>query len=171
MRRAPADLKEIGLDAFLRPFLDVIRSEVTTGPITGVALNSVRKFITYGLIGALVAERVPFSRRPIFPLQNGRPRWKLMPAAHPFSPDTKGEEGMRAIETLADAVTRAKFVGTDLAGDEVVLMRILDVLRGLLLSPCGNLMSNESVCEVMQVRAGRSIAHNQPTCRRDVTHA
>jgi brefeldin A-resistance guanine nucleotide exchange factor 1 len=54
MRRIPADLKEIGLDAFLRPFLDVIRSEVTTGPITGVALNSVRKFITYGLIGALV---------------------------------------------------------------------------------------------------------------------
>jgi brefeldin A-resistance guanine nucleotide exchange factor 1 len=52
---------------------------------------------------------------------------------------------------LADAVTHARFVGTDLAVDEVVLMRILDVLRGLLLSPIGDLMSNESVCELMQV--------------------
>lgn len=38
---------------FLRPFLEVVRSEDTTGPITGLALTSVNKFLSYGLIGKL----------------------------------------------------------------------------------------------------------------------
>lgn len=46
-----ADLSEIDVNTFLGPFLDVIRSEDTTGPITGVALSSVNKFLSYGLIG------------------------------------------------------------------------------------------------------------------------
>lgn len=36
---------------FLGPFLDVIRSEETTGPITSLALAGVNKFLSYGLIG------------------------------------------------------------------------------------------------------------------------
>ena len=35
---------------FLAPFLDVIRSEVVTGPITGLALAAVDKFLVYGLL-------------------------------------------------------------------------------------------------------------------------
>ena len=38
-------------NVFLSPFLDVIRSEDTTGPITGLALSSVNKFLSYGLVG------------------------------------------------------------------------------------------------------------------------
>ena len=45
------DLSEIDVNTFLGPFLDVIRSEDTTGPITGVALSSVNKFLSYGLVG------------------------------------------------------------------------------------------------------------------------
>ena len=45
------DLGEVDVNVFLGPFLDVIRSEDTTGPITGVALSSVNKFLSYGLIG------------------------------------------------------------------------------------------------------------------------
>jgi hypothetical protein len=45
------DLSEVDVNTFLGPFLDVIRSEDTTGPITGVALTSVNKFLSYGLIG------------------------------------------------------------------------------------------------------------------------
>lgn len=41
-------------------------------------------------------------------------------------------------------------MGTDLASDEVVLMKILQVLRTILLTPVGTCMSNESVCELMQ---------------------
>ncbi|MEQ2251865.1 G-box binding factor [Ilyodon furcidens] len=51
---------------------------------------------------------------------------------------------------MADAVTHARFVGTDPASDEVVLMKILQVLRSLLLTPVGAHLTNESVCEIMQ---------------------
>uniref|UniRef100_A0A3Q3LPJ8 Golgi-specific brefeldin A-resistance guanine nucleotide exchange factor 1 n=1 Tax=Mastacembelus armatus TaxID=205130 RepID=A0A3Q3LPJ8_9TELE len=99
---------------FLRPFLEVVRSEDTTGPITGLALTSVNKFLSYGLI------------------------------------DANHEAAAEAIENMADAVTHARFVGTDPASDEVVLMKILQVLRTLLLTPVGAHLTNESVCEIMQ---------------------
>ncbi|XP_075389861.1 Golgi-specific brefeldin A-resistance guanine nucleotide exchange factor 1 isoform X4 [Tenrec ecaudatus] len=108
------ELSEIEPNVFLRPFLEVIRSEDTTGPITGLALTSVSKFLSYALID---------------PIHEGT------------------AEGM---ENMADAVTHARFVGTDPASDEVVLMKILQVLRTLLLTPVGAHLTNESVCEIMQ---------------------
>ncbi|XP_053306901.1 Golgi-specific brefeldin A-resistance guanine nucleotide exchange factor 1 isoform X2 [Spea bombifrons] len=108
------DLSEIEPNIFLRPFLEVIRSEDTTGPITGLALTSVNKFLSYALI------------------------------------DPVHEGTAEGIENMADAVTHARFVGTDPASDEVVLMKILQVLRTLLLTPVGAHLTNESVCEIMQ---------------------
>lgn len=46
-------------------------------------------------------------------------------------------------------MTHARFVGTDQASDGVVLMKIVQVLRTLMLSPEGSALTNESVCEVM----------------------
>ncbi|XP_076020136.1 Golgi-specific brefeldin A-resistance guanine nucleotide exchange factor 1 isoform X2 [Genypterus blacodes] len=108
------ELPDIEPNVFLRPFLEVVRSEDTTGPITGLALTSVHKFLSYGLI------------------------------------DANHEAAAEAIENMADAVTHARFVGTDPASDEVVLMKILQVLRALLLTPVGAHLTNESVCEIMQ---------------------
>ncbi|XP_032397828.1 Golgi-specific brefeldin A-resistance guanine nucleotide exchange factor 1 isoform X2 [Etheostoma spectabile] len=108
------DLSDVEPNVFLRPFLEVVRSEDTTGPITGIALTSVNKFLSYGLI------------------------------------DANHEAAAEAIENMADAVTHARFVGTDPASDEVVLMKILQVLRTLLLTPVGAHLTNESVCEIMQ---------------------
>ena len=51
------ELSEIEPNVFLRPFLEVIRSEDTTGPITGLALTSVNKFLSYALIGMLCGSR------------------------------------------------------------------------------------------------------------------
>ncbi|CAH6947095.1 Gbf1 [Phodopus roborovskii] len=107
-------LSEIEPNVFLRPFLEVIRSEDTTGPITGLALTSVNKFLSYALI------------------------------------DPSHEGTAEGMENMADAVTHARFVGTDPASDEVVLMKILQVLRTLLLTPVGTHLTNESVCEIMQ---------------------
>jgi hypothetical protein len=45
------DLKLIKPNVFLDPFLEVIRSEETTGPITSLALSAINKFLSYGLIG------------------------------------------------------------------------------------------------------------------------
>lgn len=53
------------------------------------------------------------------------------------------------VENIADAVTHARFVGADQASDGVVLMKIIQVLRTLILSPEGSALTNESVCEVM----------------------
>uniref|UniRef100_A0A672MT09 Golgi-specific brefeldin A-resistance guanine nucleotide exchange factor 1 n=1 Tax=Sinocyclocheilus grahami TaxID=75366 RepID=A0A672MT09_SINGR len=109
-----AYLSDVEPNVFLRPFLEVVRSEDTTGPITGLALTSVNKFLSYGLI------------------------------------DANHEGAAEGIENMADAVTHARFVGTDPASDEVVLMKILQVLRTLLLTPVGAHLTNESVCEIMQ---------------------
>ncbi|CDQ70431.1 unnamed protein product [Oncorhynchus mykiss] len=46
-------LSDVEPNIFLRPFLEVVRSEDTTGPITGLALTSVNKFLSYGLIARL----------------------------------------------------------------------------------------------------------------------
>lgn len=53
------------------------------------------------------------------------------------------------VESIADAVTHARFVGSDQASDGVILMKIVQVLRTLMLSPEGSALTNESVCEVM----------------------
>lgn len=48
---AISDLEPI---TYLTPFLDVIRAENTTGPVTGLGLSAVSKFLSYGLIGMLL---------------------------------------------------------------------------------------------------------------------
>lgn len=45
------DLRLIEPNVFLAPFLEVIRTADTTGPLTSLALASVNKFLSYGLIG------------------------------------------------------------------------------------------------------------------------
>ena len=44
--------------------------------------------------------------------------------------DPTSETAAAAIENIADAVTHARFVGTDPGSDEVVLMKILHVSTG-----------------------------------------
>ncbi|XP_076680881.1 sec7 domain-containing protein garz [Andrena cerasifolii] len=107
------DLSHLDPGVFLAPFLEIIRSEETTGPVTSLALSAVNKMISYNLIDP----------------------------DHPLI--------AQCVEAVADAVTHARFVGTDASGDGVVLMRILQVLRALMLSPAGDYLSNESICEIM----------------------
>ncbi|XP_059608620.1 Golgi-specific brefeldin A-resistance guanine nucleotide exchange factor 1 isoform X2 [Phlebotomus argentipes] len=107
------DLRLIDPNVFLSPFLDIIKSEETTGPVTSLALSAVNKFLSYGLI------------------------------------DPTHVHIATTVENIADAVTHARFVGTDQASDGVVLMKIVQVLRTLMLSPEGSALTNESVCEVM----------------------
>lgn len=53
------------------------------------------------------------------------------------------------VHNIADAVTHARFVGTDQSSDAVVLMKILQVLRTLTLAPEGASLTNDSLCEIM----------------------
>ncbi|XP_045609638.1 Golgi-specific brefeldin A-resistance guanine nucleotide exchange factor 1 isoform X2 [Procambarus clarkii] len=98
---------------FLDPFLAIIRSEDTTGPVTKSALAAVNRMLNYGLI------------------------------------TEECNSSVSAVEAVAAAVTHARFVGTDQGADEVVLWEILTVLRTLMLGPVGHLLTNESVCEIL----------------------
>eukprot|EP00731_Ephydatia_muelleri_P005705 Em0002g1881a len=99
---------------FLKPFCDVVLSDDTSGPVTGMAISSVEKFLTYGMLDP----------------------------THPNS--------AAIIEAVSDAITHARFVGTNQTSDEVVLMKIVEVLHTILGAPVARLLSNESVCELMQ---------------------
>ena len=50
------ELSTLDPNVFLSPFLEVIRSEDTSGPITGIALTSLSKFLSYGLVGTACSE-------------------------------------------------------------------------------------------------------------------
>ena len=105
------DLQDIDSNTFLTPFLDIIRSDETSGPITCLALNAVNKFLSYGLIGT------------VHLLNNSFYLFNTMSS----DVDTQGESAASAIDKVASAVTHTRFVGTNPNDDEVVLMRILQV--------------------------------------------
>ncbi|XP_013166461.1 PREDICTED: Golgi-specific brefeldin A-resistance guanine nucleotide exchange factor 1 isoform X2 [Papilio xuthus] len=135
------DLRLLDPPTYLSPFLEVIRSKETTGPVTSLALSAIHKFLSYGLIDP----------------------------THPSVPAT--------VEDIADAVTHARFVGTDHSSDGVVLMKILQVLRTLMLSPEGAMLTDESVCEIMlscfricfETRLTELLRRNAEQCLRDMT--
>lgn len=128
------DLKLISPDVFLAPFLEAIRSEETTGPITSIALSAVNKFLSYGLIGNSLRHHYSVNM-----FSNFLPR-----LSDPTNPNKAS-----IVQNIAEAVTHARFVGGDNNSDGVVLLKIVQVLRTLMLSPEGSSLSNESVCEII----------------------
>ena len=90
--------------------MDVIRSEATTGPVTELALSGVFKFLSYELIG----------KNNIVKFVNFANTSDII--------DPNNESAAITVESIADSVTHARFVGTDSGHDEVVLMKILQVL-------------------------------------------
>lgn len=60
--------------------------------------------------------------------------WLWEPSVCCLLADASHEAAAEAIENMADAVTHARFVGTDPASDEVVLMKILQVCPVCLVS-------------------------------------
>lgn len=107
------DLREIRTKTYLEPFLRIIKSDKTSGTVTGLALSTIYKVLTYGL---LVNER---------------------------------DEVAEIVEKIADTVTHTRFVGADVASDGAVLLKVVQILRLLMVSPEGKFLSNESICEIM----------------------
>ncbi|KAI8385758.1 hypothetical protein BD560DRAFT_321873 [Blakeslea trispora] len=108
------DVKDLDAVNVLNPFLEVIRSGNTTGPIAGTALGSVEKLLSYGIIG----------------ISNTRLA--------------------SAMNALSSAATHCKFEASDAASDELVLLRMLQVLQMAITSECGQVLSDEAVCEMME---------------------
>ena len=54
------------------------------------------------------------------------------------------------MQLLSAAITHCRFEASDSAADEIVLLRILKLMEGMLSGPGGDLLSDESVCEMME---------------------
>ncbi|KAF9294433.1 GDP/GTP exchange factor for ARF [Mortierella antarctica] len=106
--------KDMDAVALLDPFLEVIQSGDTNGPITGAALSSVEKFLMCKIINK-------------------------------DSPNVS-----MAMQRLAVAATHCKFEASDSVSDEIVLLKILQVLRVAFTSGPGSLLSDESVCSMIE---------------------
>ncbi|KAH7537156.1 ARF guanine-nucleotide exchange factor GNOM [Ziziphus jujuba] len=98
---------------YLQPFLEVIRSDETGAPITGVALSSVYKILTLDVI------------------------------------DQNTVNVEDAMSLLVDAVTSCRFEVTDPASEEVVLMKILQVLLACMKGKASIMLSNQHVCTIV----------------------
>ncbi|KAI8618119.1 hypothetical protein BC830DRAFT_1110414 [Chytriomyces sp. MP71] len=110
------DLEPIHL---LAPFLEVIKSGDTTGPITGAALSSVEKFIKY----------------------------KVLDPNHPSLP--------HAMSVLTHTVSNCKFEATDAVSDEVVLTKILRLIRVTVMSEAGQkTLDDKAICEMVETAFG-----------------
>ncbi|RFU30168.1 hypothetical protein B7463_g6156, partial [Scytalidium lignicola] len=55
-----------------------------------------------------------------------------------------------AMQSLSAAITHCRFEASDSAADEIVLLRILKLMEGMLSGPGADLLSDESVCEMME---------------------
>ncbi|KAJ1400960.1 Sec7, C-terminal domain superfamily [Sesbania bispinosa] len=98
---------------YLHPFLDVIQSDETGAPITGVALSSVYKILTLDVI------------------------------------DQNTVNVGDAMHLVVDAVTSCRFEVTDPGSEEVVLMKILQVLLACVKSKASVMLSNQHICTIV----------------------
>ncbi|KAF8421295.1 hypothetical protein EV426DRAFT_222858 [Tirmania nivea] len=108
------DIHQFDTPSLLHPFLQVIRSSSTSGPITSLALIAITKFLSYNFI------------------TRDSPRLPL------------------AMQLLASTITHCRFEASDTAHDEVVLLRILKLMERIFSGPCGEVLGDESVCEMME---------------------
>jgi len=98
---------------YLQPFLDVIRSDETSAPITGVALSSVYKILTLDVI------------------------------------DQHTVNVGDTMHLVVDSVTSCRFEVTDPGSEEVVLMKILQVLLACVKGKASVMLSNQHICTIV----------------------
>lgn len=54
------------------------------------------------------------------------------------------------MQQLSSAITHCRFEASDSAADEIVLLRILKLMEGMISGPAGEVLGDESVCEMME---------------------
>ncbi len=54
------------------------------------------------------------------------------------------------MQQLSSAITHCRFEASDSAADEIVLLRILKLMEGMISGPGGKVLGDESVCEMME---------------------
>ena len=116
------------LPMLISPFLALIRSPLTTGPITSHALAALLSLLT------------------------------IFPSELPADNEAAEAELTLALSDISSAVTHCKFEASDSQGDEVVLLKILEVLDVLVKRWGGRdgrtLLGDREVCEMLETGLG-----------------
>lgn len=108
------DIRSIPLTSLLSPFFAIIRSPLSTGPITSTALSSLHSLFLSGLITL----------------------------------DSLSVEN--ALTELSATISHCKFEPSDSSGDEVVLFKIMAIIRDCMCSPVGKVLGDIEVCEMLE---------------------
>ncbi|KAE9962249.1 hypothetical protein BLS_000590 [Venturia inaequalis] len=59
-----------------------------------------------------------------------------------------------ALQNLAAAITHCRFEASSTSADEIVYVRILNLMEALISGPTGDMLSDESVCQIMETGLG-----------------
>lgn len=130
-----ADFTEIPPADIVRPFLDLIRSPLTSGPITSLALTS---------LNTLVLHILPcYQEFPLPPLTSTS-----------FTLATPPTPLQLALTHITSTIARCRFPSTNPAQDEVVLLRLLKVTESLVTGHLERDLNDEGVCEILEVGLG-----------------
>lgn len=108
------DIEELPLTILFAPFLSLIRSPLSTGPITSAALSAIHNFFVAGLV------------------------------------TSKSLALETALSELSNAVSHCKFEASDASGDEVVLYRIMAVIKECMCGSVGHALGDVEVCEMLE---------------------
>ncbi|KAJ9122553.1 hypothetical protein QFC22_001982 [Naganishia vaughanmartiniae] len=129
------DFTELPPIDIIQPFLALIRSPLTSGPITSLALTSLNTLITHIL---------PCYQPYPLPLLTSRS----------FTVSTAPTPLQLALTQITSTIARCRFPSTNPAQDEVVLLRLLKVTETLVTGHLERDLNDEGVCEILEVGLG-----------------
>jgi brefeldin A-resistance guanine nucleotide exchange factor 1 len=128
MNVAPLDL--------LQPFLALVRSPLTSGPITSLSLTALNSICSN-----------------VLPLYLPTPLPELSPAL--FTPSSRPQSPLQiALGATTSALARCRFPSSTPAQDELVLSRLLRVTETIISSKLERELTDEGVCEMLEVGLG-----------------
>jgi hypothetical protein len=114
---------------WLTPFLDVIRSGETSGAITAASLSSIEKLFSYSIISKLC--HIP---------RNIEGKWALL-----ILIDATIYDSREVMAAVANAIVNCRFEASDTVTDEIALMRLLQLIKTSVESPCGKWLTNDMI--------------------------
>lgn len=129
------DFTEIPPSDLVRPFLDLIRSPLTSGPITSLALTSLNTLILH-----------------ILPCYQPYPLPAL--TSQSFTIASPPSQLQIALTQITSTIARCRFPSTNPAQDEVVLLRLLKATESLVSGSLERDLNDEGVCEILEVGLG-----------------
>ncbi|KAJ9098681.1 hypothetical protein QFC21_004329 [Naganishia friedmannii] len=129
------DFTELTPIDVIQPFLALIRSPLTSGSITSLALTSLNTLITH-----------------ILPCYQPYPLPPL--TSQSFTVSTAPTPLQLALTQITSTIARCRFPSTNPAQDEVVLLRLLKVTETLVTGHLERDLTDEGVCEILEVGLG-----------------